>query len=154
MKRAFNPIVTAIMLVLSFAAPVAAGQLEDADAAYQKGDYATALRLYRFAADQGFAYARRNLGVMYANGRGVPKDDAEAAKWYRLAADQGYAVAQFDLGFMYDNGQGVPRDYVKAHMWWNLAAAQGVEGAARNREIVAQQMTPEQIAEAQKLARE
>jgi TPR repeat protein len=75
-------------------------------------------------------------------------------KWYRLAADQGYAHAQYNLGIMYAKGQGVPQDYVKAHMWFNLSAAQGEQDAAEHRDKVAQRMTPAQIAEAQKLARE
>jgi TPR repeat protein len=75
-------------------------------------------------------------------------------KWYRLAADQGNAKGQTGLGFMYDNGYGVPQDYVQAHMWWNLAAAQGDEDAIGNRDIIAGQMMPSQIEEAQRLARE
>ncbi len=63
------------MLVLSFAAPVAARQLEDAEAAYAKGDYATALRLFRPLADQGNAKAQYNLGSMYPVGWGVLRDD-------------------------------------------------------------------------------
>jgi hypothetical protein len=55
---------------------------------------------------------------------------------------------------MYANGQGVPQDYVAAHMWLNLAAAQGNANASESRDIVANRMTPEQIAEAQRLARE
>jgi len=43
---------------------------------------------------------------MYANGRGVPEDDAEAVRWYRLAAEQGHAHAQYNLGVKYDNGDG------------------------------------------------
>jgi len=55
---------------------------------------------------------------------------------------------------MYSNGWGVPQDYVQAHMWWNLAAAKGNEIGRKNRDIVAKKMTPGQIAEAQRLARE
>ncbi len=91
-------------------------------------------------------------------GRGVPQDDVEAARWYRLAAEQGNARAQFNLGSMYEKGEGVPQDYVVAHMWLNLAGAQlaGEERdrAIRGRDLVAQSMTPEQMAEAQRLARE
>jgi len=72
----FNPIVAAIMLVLSFVAPVAAGPLEDGRAAYDRGDYATALRLLRPLADQGNADAESDLGVMYDKGQGVPQDFA------------------------------------------------------------------------------
>ena len=124
-------------------------------------DYADAVKWYRKAADQGDASAQVNLGVMYSNGRGVTQDYAEAVKWYRKAADQGDARAQYNLGLMYDNGQGVTQDYVQAHKWYNLAAAkfpasetEDRDKAVKNRDIVAAKMTPAQIAEAQKLARE
>jgi TPR repeat protein len=121
-------------------------------------DYAEALRLYRLAADQEFANAQSNLGLMYANGQGVPQDYAEAARWYRLAADQGLAVAQYNLGVMYRDGHGVPQDYVEAHMWYNLGAAQSSgedrDRLVRDRNSVAERMTAELIAEAQRRARE
>jgi TPR repeat protein len=118
-------------------------------------DYAEALRWYRKAADQGDAGAQSNLGVMYAKGQGVPQDSAEAARWYRKAADQGEAVGQFNLGGMYAEGQGVPQEYVTAHMWLNLAAAKdGEDDAAKARDTIAKEMTREQLAEAQRLARE
>ena len=103
---------------------------------------------------QGSDQPRRHVRnwSAYDNGRGVPQDDAEALKWYRKAAEQGYALAQTNLGFMYDHGRGVPQDYVLAHMWFNLAvAAAGNSAMARD---IAAKMTPAQIAEAQKLARE
>ncbi len=95
---------------------------------------------------------------MYDLGQGVPRDDAEAARWYRLAADQGDAEAQKNLGLMYHLGQGVPQDRVAGHMWLSLAAAQA-SGAGRDtyiesRNAVAKQMTAEQIAKAQRRARE
>ncbi len=108
----------------------------------------------RAAAEQGDAKVQYNLGVMYATGRGVPQDDAEAAKWYRRAAEQGYASAQHNLGIMYANGKGVPQDYTLAHMWFNLAGVSGDKKAAENRNRVAKNMTPAQVAEAQRLARE
>ena len=112
----------------------------------------------RARAEAGVAEDQYLLGVRYRNGRGVPENDAEAVRWYRLAADQGYASAQVNLGFMYRNGDGVPEDYVQAHMWFNLAAAQSSGGGRdrleENRDIVAAKMTAEQIAEAQRRARE
>lgn len=139
-------------LLLALATPATAGPLEDAQAAHERGDYATELALLKPLAKRGDASAQSNLGVMYFNGRGVPQDYAQAAAWYLKAADQGDSRAQFSLGFMYANGQGVPQDNVQAHMWFNLAAAQGVEYAATNRDHAATLMTPEQVAEAQKLA--
>ena len=97
----------------------------------------------------------------YSNGQGAPQDYVEVVKRYRLAADQGDAFAQYNLGYMYSNGQGVPQDYVEAHKWYNLAASryrasekEQRELAVKNRELLASKMTPAQIAEAQKLARE
>jgi uncharacterized protein len=92
---------------------------------------------------------------MYNNGEGVPQDYAEAAKWYRLAAEQGLVFAQNNLGLMYAEGHdGVSRDYVTAHKWFSLSAAQGYQDAENSRDILVQHMTPAQIIEAQKLARE
>ena len=104
-------------------------------------------------AKQGDAKAQFTLGLRYDDGLGVPQDDAQAVKWYRLAADQGYAQAQYNLGVMYANGIGVPQDYVQAHMWLNLAAAQGDANGTKNRDTIAKLMTPQQIAQAQELAR-
>ncbi len=115
---------------------------------------AVALKWYRMAAEQGDADAQTDLGIMYDNGFGVPQDYAAALKWYRKAAEQGYADAQHCLGTMYLHGFGVTRDYVQAHMWFNLAAAQGLEDARKNRDLVAKDMMPTQVAEAQRLARE
>jgi TPR repeat protein len=121
-------------------------------------DFTQAIQWYRRAAEQGNAAAQFSLGVMYDNGRGVPQDYREAARWYRAAAEQGNAAAQHNLGLMYDNGQGVPQDYIQAHMWYNIAASsltgQDREVPSRNREAIAKKMTSEQIAEAQRLARE
>jgi TPR repeat protein len=91
---------------------------------------------------------------MYVEGRGVPQDDAEAARWYRKAAEQENEEAQRLLGEMYRDGRGVPKDYVQAYMWFNLAAARRSEPAAQGRDLLEHSMTPAQIAEAQKLARE
>ena len=76
------------------------------------------MQWYRKAADQGYALAQTNLGVMYAQGRGVPQDYAQAMQWYRKAADQGIAHAQYNLGVMYAQGQGVAQDYAQAVQWY------------------------------------
>jgi uncharacterized protein len=122
---------------------------------YNKGwgvprDYLQAAKWYRLAAAQGNADAQYNLGILYDGGHRY----AEAVKWYRKAADQGLADAQFNLGLLYAKGQGVLRDYVQAYMWFELSAAQDDQSAVSNRDAAARRMTPEQIAEAQKLARE
>jgi TPR repeat protein len=118
-------------------------------------DYAQALKLYRLAAQQDVSPQHKVfLGAVYENGLRVPQDYAEAVKWYRLAAEQNYPLAQDMLSTMYENGQGVPQDYILAHMWANLSAAGGSASGRRNRDIIAAMMTPSQIAEAQRLARE
>jgi TPR repeat protein len=183
------------LLALALFGVAAAGPFEDGQAAYQRGDYAAAMSYWRPLAEEGHANAQGNLGVMYANGQGVPQDYAQALIWTRKAANQGYAVAQNNLGVMYRDGQGVALDYaqaaiwfrkaadqgdavaqnnlggiyyegqgelqdfVRAHMWFNLAAsraedAETREQATKNREILAAKMTPAQIAEAQRMARE
>ena len=90
----------------------------------------------RQAAEQGDATAQFNLGFMYANGEGVPKDDAEAVRWFRLAAEQGDAAAQLNLGNMYADGQGVFKDDAEAVRWFRLAAEQGLAMAQFNLGIV------------------
>ncbi len=140
-------------LALMLAAPVLADFKAVVDAA-KRGDYDTAVKEFRPLADQGIAGAQYNLGLMYHKGQGVPQDYQEAAQWCRLAAEQGYAGAQVLLGTMYHLGQGVPRDDTLAHMWLALAAAQGIEFAVKWRDLFEESMTPAQLAEAQRLARE
>ena len=89
----------------------------------------------------------------------MPQDYSEAVRWTRKAANQGNALGQTNLGVMYGKGRGVPQDYVQAHIWFNLAASRFPPGtdrdkAVKNRDLVAKLMTPAQIAEAQRLARE
>ena len=144
-------ILTALLLLTS---PAWAAPIEDATAAYARGDYATVLKIIRPLAAKGEAWAQHFLGDSYYDGQGVVQDYAEAVKWYRLAAEQGLAMAQSNLGLMYAQGQGVPMDTVRAHMWFNLAAAMGNADALKNRDIAARKMTPDQMAEAQKMARE
>lgn len=103
----------------------AADPLDDAIAASHRGDFSTALSIWRPLADQGNAIAQYNLGLSYNYGRGVQQDFAEAIKWYRKAADQGQADAQGNLATLYANGQGVPKDFAEAVKWYRLAAEQG-----------------------------
>ena len=106
----------------------------------------------KLEAEQGFMAAQFNLGVMYASGRGVPKDYVKAVKWYKKAAEQGLVNAQFNLGASYANGEGVPQSNVFAYMWWLLAKAQGNEKASKYIVVLEQEMTLDDISEAQHLA--
>lgn len=110
----------------------AADRYEDGMAAHDRGDYETALTLWRPLAEQGHAGAQFDLGVMFANGLGVPENDVEAVRWYRLAAEQGNAAAQLNLGVMYADGRGVPQSYTEAVRLYRLGAEQGYGFAQNN----------------------
>jgi tetratricopeptide (TPR) repeat protein len=142
-------------LLLLCSAVSFAGEFEDGLAAYNRGDYKTALAMFTKAANKGDATAQSNLGHLYYEGRGVPQDYNQAVLWHRKAADQGYAKAQYNLGLMYVYGQGVTQDYVEAHRWFNTSLAYSTDkevrdNATKNRDIVARKMTPAQLAEAYK----
>ena len=121
-------------------------------------DYGEAGKWYRKAAARGSVGAQSNLGHMYANGLGVARDDAVAARWYYKAAIQGLGEAQYNLANKYHEGTGVPRDNVQAHTWASLAAANSAgttQGyAARLRDLIASEMTPAELSNAQQLARD
>ncbi len=126
-----------------------------------KQDDTEAAKWFHLAADQDEPRAQFNLGVMHAEGQGVPQDYVEAIKWYRLAAEQGEARAQFNLGVSYAEGQGTDQNYILAYMWFNLAVPRFLPSesdrrrtAIHNRDLTASRMSREQIAEAQRLARE
>jgi len=119
---------TVSLALLVVAGAAVAGPLEDAAAAVERRDYATALRLFRPLADQGDDVALFDLGVMSNNGWGVPRDYAQAARWYRLAAARGNADAQYNLGILYDDG----RQYAEAAKWYRKAAHQGLGDAQFN----------------------
>lgn len=99
--------------------------MEDGNAAFEKQDFATALKKFKSAAEKNNAYAQLQVGNFYNEGIGVIQDYAEAVRWYKLAAEYGNTTAQFNLGNMYRNAQGVVQDYAEAVRWYKLAAAQG-----------------------------
>jgi len=134
-----------------------AAELSAGVKAAERGDHSTALRIFQQLAEQGNANAQSKLGHMYLFGWGVTQDYAPALKWLCKAANQGEANSQAQLGAMYDSGWSgwdVAQDYVQAHMWYNLAAAQGIGYARKWRDRLAGKMTPAQIDEAHRLARE
>ncbi|MFP6706015.1 MAG: tetratricopeptide repeat protein [Alphaproteobacteria bacterium] len=147
-------IATLIALILFAATPVAAGDFEDGLAAFKAGDHQKAVRLWKLLAEQGDARAQTLLGLMYANGEGVPEDDAKALCLYTKAAKQGVAQAQCYRGAMYAKGLGVPDDYVRGYARVSIAAARGRADGKKAKAIIAKHMTPAQIAEGQKLSRE
>jgi uncharacterized protein len=131
----------------------------DLGVGYQRGigmvpDPVEAVVWFRKAAEQGDVLAYQNLGYCYGSGKGTPKDDIEAFKWFERAAEQNVPEAQTLVGLSYTTGTGVSVDYIQAYKWCNLGSAQGNETAKRNLLFLEQRMTPEQIAEAQKLSGE
>ncbi len=117
-------------------------------------DYTEAVKWFSRAAEQGNVDAQFNLGGMYDAGLGVPQNYVEAVKWYRLAAEQGDALAQTGLAMKYALGEAVPQDYAVAYMWVNIAAASGNGISNLAKAQIASNMTPAEIAEGQKLAKE
>lgn len=110
---------------------------------------------YRKAADQGLPDAEWALGTSYLEGNGVPKDVPEGIAWMRKAAEKGFSQAQKTLGICYTKGTGVPKDLVQAYKWLNLAAAKddiNSDDIRVNLSMAERFMTPEQIAEGQRLA--
>ena len=97
----------------------------------RSGSYVKAIKWFREVAIQNYSAAENNMGIMYARGKGVTKDDVEAVRWYRKAAAQDNASAQVNLGFMYEVGRGVPKDDVEAVRWYRKAAAQGHPNARK-----------------------
>ena len=156
------PLFRSIVLALSFSmlclvAPTWA-DYEAGINAFQRADYATALREWQPLAEQGHAGAQYYLGLLYDFQKGVPQDFSTARKWYEKAAAQGHAGAQNNLGGLYEFGHGVTRNNVLAYMWYSIAAANPADDewrdlAAENREEIAGIMTSAEIAEAKKLAR-
>ena len=155
-------LIAALLLTVMGTLPATAQTLDDAMAAYERGDYPTAYFLFRFYAEQGNASAQFNLGLKYDNGYGVPQDYTEALRWYRRAAEQGHAGAQNNLsGSCTKTAPAFPRTSFKAHKWYNLAASRASswdpdlrDKAVRSRDRIAARLTPAQLARAQRLARE
>lgn len=113
-----------------------------------------AVKWYRLAAEQGFSPAQSNIGVLYFWGLGVAQNSIEAMNWFHKAAEQRYSPAQYMLGRVYLRGKVVKRNDVRTLMWFTIAIADGFEKADVLRDTVAIGMTPTQIADAQRMARE
>ena len=123
--------VALVLSIVCLAAPPARADFKAGENAYHRGDYATALREWQPLAKQGDAVAQYHLGLLYANGQGVPKDDAQARQWYEKAAVQDHVEAQVNLGMLFDYGRGGPQDFKMAVRWYLRSANQGNELAQR-----------------------
>ena len=123
----------------------ATNALQRGRAAYDRQDYATAFREWRPLAQQGYARAQNNLGIMYEQGRGIARDDTEAVRLYRQAAQQGDALAHHNLGAMYEQGRGVPWDLVEAQRWYAKAAELCPPGPKRMAAVEAHERVTRQL---------
>lgn len=111
------------------AAALSSAALADFEAgwgAYQQGDFATALAVWRPLAEAGEARAQFNLGVMFDQGRGVARDRESAILWWRKASEQGMTQAMHNLANIYISGEGAAQDYEEALKWLRLAAEKGL----------------------------
>jgi uncharacterized protein len=129
-------------------------------------DYAEAVKLFSKDISSVFGcsesgYSELFLGNCYFYGQGAPQDYTEAARWWREAVDSQAGEdgePQHSLGSLYANGQGVTQDYVLAHMWFNLSASKSAgedqEQRAKARDDIAKMLSPQQLVEAQRMARE
>jgi TPR repeat protein len=124
--------------------------------AYARHDYVRAASLLFAEAERGSPVAQTYLGYLYQYGLGVPQDYVLAVSWLHQAAERGEPTGQFLLGLLFDKGYGVPQDWVEAEVWLNLAAAHAPgrqqDYFARIRDAVAQKLTLNQLAEAQRRA--
>ncbi len=124
-------------------------------------DQEEAVKWYRKAADQGYSDGQVSLGLWLTIGKSNSQDNAEAIELFRKAADQLNVHAMSILAHFYLQGRGVAQDYVQAHMWYNLAASvpsslfdMDKRKFAEARDELAAKMTPQQVAESERLARE
>ena len=153
MKRVLIAVVLAAGLITPARADVDAGS-----AAYKRGDFAAAHREFNAAAKKGDSRVQFSLGLLYLRGQGVSKNPATGVEWLRKAAGSGDGEARIVLGDLYRRGQPLERNYVKSYMWLTLALGR-IRGPRRKvangiRADVASRMTPAEIAQTKKLARQ
>lgn len=143
---------TAALILLSALAGTAAADLEEARDMMEAGQFQDAMTALRPAARSGNAEAEELIGVMYALGLGVPRDDRRAFDWYLRAALKGHPGAQSGVGWYYEIGRGMSApDLVRAYAWYVLSAIGGDPDAAISQEEVVKKMTAEEIEQAHKL---
>ncbi|MZH05909.1 MAG: sel1 repeat family protein [Nitrospinae bacterium] len=143
-----------LFLVFCFSSPSFANDFDEGLDAIHETDYEKALEILMPLAVKGHAPSQYNLGVMHEWGNGVPKDYVKAMKWYKLSAQGSHKDAQNNLGAMYSKGEGTEQNFVDALKWFVISAENGSEAGRKNIDIVEKRMTPEQITQARKLARE
>ncbi len=120
-----NRITLLSLAILCLSSELVYADMNSANAALARGDYATASAEYLRLANNGNEKAQAHLGYMYYVGEGVQQDYAEAIKWYRKAGVQGNKDAQYNLAVAYAFGEGTKQDYKEAATWYRRAAEQG-----------------------------
>ncbi len=137
-----------LVLALTISSPALA-ELEAARDLMDEGNFAEAMQQLQPAARSGNAEAEELIGVMYAMGLGVARDDIRAFEWYLRASMKGHPGAQSGVGWYYEVGRGMPApDLVRAYMWYVLSAIGGDPDAAISQNEVVKKMSSKQIEEA------
>lgn len=139
-------------VLIAFSTPVFAADLEDARDLMEAGEFVAAREMFEVLARSGNADAEELIGVMYALGLGVARDDERAFEWYLRASMKGHPGAQSGIGWYYEIGRGMPApDLVRAYLWYALSAIGGDVDAPDSLEELTPRMTAEQRARAQVL---
>ncbi|WP_417431958.1 tetratricopeptide repeat protein [Kiloniella sp.] len=158
MGRLFARFILSLVMVLTLVFPAFADNLEDAETAVKQRDYNTAFSLYLPLAEEENQEAQYALGQMYSKGLGTEQNVKTAASWYEKAADQGHLLSQVQVGRIYFL---ITNELVKAHKWLNVITLRKIEGAKKlqlfakqMRNDIAKEMTPEEIEQAEKAAKD
>jgi len=118
----------------------------------EQSKFEQAREMLLHAAQSGNADAEELIGVMYAMGLGVERDDERAFDWYLRSALKGHPGAQSGIGWYYEVGRGIPApDLVRAYTWYVLSAIGGDPDAAVSQQEVIKKMKPEEVAKAKLL---
>ncbi len=150
----FGVLISVLFLGLAVTSPLNADLVNEGMRAYSQGDYKKALEILQPRAEEGNYGAQYYLGEMYLEGRGVPQNTAKALELFRAAAEGNRPYPQYRLGAMHAAGNGVKKDPKTAYMWFELAASFGLEKAANRRHALEKELSPQDIAEAKKMAEE
>jgi TPR repeat protein len=149
MRNTFRAAITGVILIASLPA---VADIEKARDLMEAGKFEQAMQAFLPAARSGNADAEELIGVMYAMGLGVERDDIRAFDWYLRASLKGHAGAQSGIAWYYEVGRGMPApDLVRAYAWYVLSAIGGDPDAAISQEEVIKKMSDAQIAQAYKL---
>ena len=135
--------------IILFIPSIVFAEIESARDLMEEGKFKEAMEELLPAARSGNADAEELIGIMYAMGLGVERDDVRAFEWYLRSSMKGHPGAQSGVGWYYEIGRGLPApDLVRAYTWYVLSAIGGDPDAAISQEEVIKKMTPEQIEKA------